>query len=132
MAWLRWGVAAQWTVRQVIMMCSVAIAMQWMAAEAMSNGSAAGMGDGVVTATSGDGNGGVIALGNGSSGAMDGGTMHILSRSTFPAWDQQARDRDNTTISPLRSGRGEAGGVGVGGWTGCRSGRWPAVTPAWS
>ena len=46
--------------------------------------------------------------------------------------DQQARDRDNTTISPLRSGWGEAGGVGVSGQTGGRSGRQPAVTPEWS
>ena len=31
-----------------------------------------------------------------------------------PDGDQQARDRDNRTISPLKSGQGEAGGVGVG------------------
>ncbi len=71
-------------------------------------------------------------MGNGGSGEMDGGTVHIISRSPFPARDQQARDRDNKTISPLRSGRGEAGGVDVGSRTGGRSGRRLAVTPKWS
>ena len=52
--------------------------------------------------------------------------------SPFPSCNQQVRDSDNTTISPLRSGQGEAGSVGVGapmgGMTAGGSGRQPAVT----